>query len=152
ERDEQSTYQRLLEHNAIVRRAIADYRGREVKTIGDAFLVVFRSALDAVDCALAIQNAFADYNVARDPSATILLRIGIHLGDILTTPNDIFGDGVNVLARIQPLAAPGGICVTDAVFALVRKRFELRVERVEGMELKLKNIALAPTVYHLNSR
>lgn len=150
ERDEQHAYAKLVEHNGIVRTAITNYRGREIKTIGDAFLVIFRSALDGVDCALAIQRAFAEYNVDRNDTDKILLRIGLHLGDILITHNDVFGEGVNIVARIQPLAEPGGICVSEAVYIHVRKKFELKVERVEGVDLKLKNIAVAPDIYHLN--
>jgi len=150
ERDEERAYAQLLDHNKIVRNAIANYRGREIKTIGDAFLVTFRSAFDAVECALAIQRAFTEYNADKDVTDRILLRIGIHLGDILVTSNDVFGEGVNIVSRIQPLAEPGGICVSEAVFMQVRKKFELKVERVEGVDLKLKNIATAPDVYHLN--
>ena len=150
ERDEQGGYAKLLAHNEIVRTTMANYRGREIKTIGDAFLVTFRSAFDAVECALAIQRAFTEYNADKDVTDRILLRIGIHLGDILVTSNDVFGEGVNIVSRIQPLAEPGGICVSEAVFMQVRKKFELKVERVEGVDLKLKNIATAPDVYHLN--
>ena len=148
--NEHRTYEKLLAHNEIVRASIANYRGREIKTIGDAFLVIFRSALDAVDCALAIQRAFTEYNADKDDADKILLRIGIHLGDILITKSDVFGEGVNILARIQPLAQPGGICVSEAVFIHVRKKFELKVERIGSADLKLKNIAVAPDVYHLN--
>ena len=148
--DEPLTYEKLLAHNQIVRATIANYRGREIKTIGDAFLVIFRSALDAVDCALAVQRAFAEYNTGKEDADTILLRIGIHLGDVLITNNDVFGDAVNVLARIQPLARPGGICVSEAVYIHVRKKFELNVERIGSADLKLKNIAVAPDVYRLN--
>ncbi len=148
--DEPLTYEKLLAHNQIVRATIANYRGREIKTIGDAFLVIFRSALDAVDCALAVQRAFAEYNTGKEDANTILLRIGIHLGDVLITNNDVFGDAVNVLARIQPLARPGGICVSEAVYIHVRKKFELNVERIGSADLKLKNIAVAPDVYRLN--
>ncbi len=150
ERDEQHTYAKLLKHNAIVRAEIANYRGREIKTIGDAFLVIFRSALDGVDCALGIQRAFKEFNLDKDEADQILLRIGLHLGDILITSNDVFGEGVNIVARIQPLAEPGGICVSEAVYIHVRKKFELKVERVEGVDLQLKNIAAAPDIYHLN--
>lgn len=148
--DEQLTYAKLLAHNQIVRATIASYRGREIKTIGDAFLVIFKSAVDGVDCALAIQRAFAEYNADKEDVNRILLRIGIHLGDILITNNDVFGEAVNILARIQPLAEPGGICVSEAVFIHVRKKFELKVERIGSADLKLKNIAVAPDVYRLN--
>jgi adenylate cyclase len=150
EHDEQRTYAKLLEHNKIVRAEIAKYRGREIKTIGDAFLVIYRSALDAVKCAIAIQSALAEYNLAKDDADRILIRIGVHLGEVMITANDVFGDGVNIAARIEPLAEPGGICVTGEVFALVRKKIKLRFERLEGVQLK--NIAIAPDIYRIDLR
>lgn len=150
ERDEQRTYAKLLEHNKIVRVEIAKHRGREIKTIGDAFLVIYRSALDAVNCAIAIQRALAECNLAKDGTDKILIRIGVHLGEVMITANDVFGDGVNIAARIEPLAEPGGICVTGEVFALVRKKIELKFERLEGVQLK--NIAIAPDIYRIEMR
>ena len=150
ERDEQRTYAKLLEHNKIVRAEIAKHRGREIKTIGDAFLVIYRSALDAVNCAIAIQRALAECNLAKDGTDKILIRIGVHLGEVMITANDVFGDGVNIAARIEPLAEPGGICVTGEVFALVRKKIELKFERLEGVQLK--NIAIAPDIYRIHMR
>ena len=150
ERDEQRTYAKLLEHNKIVRVEIAKHRGREIKTIGDAFLVIYRSALDAVNCAIAIQRALAECNLAKDGTDKILIRIGVHLGEVMITANDVFGDGVNIAARIGPLAEPGGICVTGEVFALVRKKIELKFERLEGVQLK--NIAIAPDIYRIHMR
>ncbi|MDA8110529.1 MAG: adenylate/guanylate cyclase domain-containing protein [Betaproteobacteria bacterium] len=147
ERDEARAYAKLVEHNRIMRGAIAAHRGREIKTIGDAFLVIFRSALDAVDCGLAAQRAFADYNLGKDEADRILVRIGIHLGDVLVTGNDVFGDGVNVAARIEPHAEPGGICISEPVFEMVRKKIQLEVTRLEG--IRLKNIALAPELYRI---
>lgn len=147
ERDEAHAYSSLLEHNNILRTAIAEHRGREIKTIGDAFLVVFRSAIDAVDCALAIQRALTDYNAEKEPADRTMVRIGVHLGDILVTSNDVYGDGVNVCSRIVPLADPGGICVTETVFALVRKKLEFNLERVDGVNLK--NITAAPDIYRI---
>jgi class 3 adenylate cyclase len=148
--DEQRTYAKLLEHNKIVRAEIAKYRGREIKTIGDAFLVIYRSALDAVKCAIAIQRALAEYNLAKDDADKILIRIGVHLGEVMITANDVFGDGVNIAARIEPLAEPGGICITGEVFALVRKKIKLKFERLDGVQLK--NIAIAPDIYRINMR
>ena len=150
ERDEQRTYAKLLEHNKIVRAEIAKHRGREIKTIGDAFLVIYRSALDAVNCAIAIQRALAECNLAKPGTDKILIRIGVHLGEVMITANDVFGDGVNIAARIEPLAEPGGICVTGEVFALVRKKIELKFERLEGVQLK--NIAIAPDIYRIHMR
>jgi class 3 adenylate cyclase len=145
--DESGTYARLVEHNRIMRAAIAAHRGREIKTIGDAFLVIFRSARKAVDCALAAQRGFADYNAGKAEDQRIRVRIGIHFGDVLLTASDVFGDGVNVAARIEPLAAPGGICVSEPVFEMVRDKIRLDVEEIEGATLK--NIAEPPKLYRI---
>jgi len=148
ERDEKIAYARLLEHNSIIRTAIAHHRGREIKTIGDAFLVVFRSVIDAVDCALSIQRAFKDRNLIKEDADKILIRIGVHLGDVLITSNDVYGDGVNVAARIEPLAEPGGICISGEAFAIVRKKLEFDVEQLA--DVNLKNITSAPEVYRIH--
>lgn len=148
ERDEKATYTKLVEHNSIIRTSIAHHRGREIKTIGDAFLVVFRSAIDAVDCALSIQRAFKDRNLIKEDAEKILIRIGVHLGDVLITSNDVYGDGVNVVARIEALADPGGICVSGEAFAIVRKKLEFDVEQLAGVNLK--NITSAPEVYRIH--
>jgi class 3 adenylate cyclase len=145
--DESGTYARLVDHNRIMREAIAANRGREIKTIGDAFLVIFRSARRAVDCALAAQRGFADYNAGKREDERILVRIGIHFGEVLLTPSDVFGDGVNVAARIEPLAVPGGICVSDAVLERVRKKLPLNAQSLEGVVLK--NIARPPKLYRI---
>lgn len=150
ERDEPGTYQRLLIHNEIIRSAIENHQGREVKTIGDAFLIVFSSVMSAVDCAISIQETLTDYNENRIESEKILIRIGVHLGDVLITDDDIYGDGVNVTARIEPLADPGGICVSEEVYTLVRKRIELQVEQLENPSLK--NISVAPRIYKVHFR
>ena len=147
EQDEALAYTKLLEHNQIIRAEITKYRGREIKTIGDAFLVTFRSAIDAVDCALAIQRSFTDFNGNRPEKDRILIRIGIHLGDVLIVEDDVYGDGVNVAARIEPLAEPGGICVSEPVFEMVRKKIQLDVQRLN--EPQLKNIETAPNIYKI---
>jgi class 3 adenylate cyclase len=112
--------------------------------------VIYRSALDAVNCAIEIQRALAEYNLAKEGTDKILIRIGVHLGEVMITANDVFGDGVNIAARIEPLAEPGGICVTGEVFALVRKKIALKFERLEGVQLK--NIAIAPDIYQIHMR
>ena len=145
--DESGAYARLVEHNRIMRAAIAAHRGREIKTIGDAFLVIFRSAHHAVDCAFAAQRGFADYSAGRPNDEKILVRIGIHLGEVLLTDSDIFGDDVNLVARLEPLAAPGGICVSEPVFAIVRKKVRLDAQPLEGATLK--NIAEPPKLYRI---
>ena len=147
ERDEQRAYQMLLEHNNIVRAAIVKYRGREIKTIGDAFLVVFRSANDAVDCAISIQRSLSEFSANKAEADKVMIRIGVHLGEVMVTTNDVYGDGVNIAARIEPLAEPGGICVSGEVYAVVRKKVDLKLERLEGVQLK--NIAIAPDIYRI---
>ncbi len=147
ERDEQRTYRMLLEHNNIVRAAVVKFRGREVKTIGDAFFVVFRSAADAVDCAISVQRSFMEFNANKEDADKIMIRVGIHLGEVMITANDVFGDGVNIAARIEPLAEPGGICLSGEVYSVVRKKIEYKFEQLEGV--KLKNIAIAPDIYRI---
>jgi len=147
ERDEQRAYRMLLEHNNIVRAAVVKFRGREVKTIGDAFFVVFRSAADAVDCAISIQRSFMEFNANKEDADRIMIRVGIHLGEVMITANDVFGDGVNIAARIEPLAEPGGICLSGEVYSVVRKKIEYKFEQLEGV--KLKNIAIAPDIYRI---
>jgi len=148
ERDEARAYAKLMEHNQIMRSMIKAHNGREIKTIGDAFLVIFKSAIDAVDCALAMQRAFSDFNLGKEEKDRLLVRIGIHIGDVLITSNDVFGDGVNITARIEPYAEPGGICISEPVFAMVRKKLQLEVSMVDGA--KLKNIAVAPELYRIH--
>ena len=147
ERDEQRTYRMLLEHNNIVRAAVVKFRGREVKTIGDAFFVVFRSAADAVDCAISIQRSFIEFNANKEDADRIMIRVGIHLGEVMVTANDVFGDGVNIAARIEPLAEPGGICLSGEVYSVVRKKIEYKFEQLQGVTLK--NIAIAPDIYRI---
>jgi class 3 adenylate cyclase len=149
ERDETGAYRKLQLHNEIVRRDLAAHRGREIKTIGDAFLVLFASAQDAVTCALSIQRAFAEYNTTREGDDRIMIRIGVHLGDVIVTKDDVFGDGVNVAARIEPLAEPGGVCISDAVYMSVRKHLSVEVDRVDDSGVKLKNISMRPDLYRL---
>jgi class 3 adenylate cyclase len=147
ERDEQRAYRMLLEHNNIVRAAVVKFRGREIKTIGDAFFVVFRSAADAVDCAISIQRSLMEFNANKEDPDKILIRVGIHMGEVMVTANDVFGDGVNIAARIEPLADPGGICLSGEVYSMVRKKIEYKFEKLEGVQMK--NIAVAPDLYRV---
>ena len=145
--DESGAYARLVEHNRIMRAAIAAHRGREIKTIGDAFLVIFRGAVNAVQCALAAQRGFAEYNAGKRDDERIMVRIGVHVGEVILTRSDVFGDDVNLVARIEPLAAPGGICVSEPVLKIARNKLKLDVDPVEGATLK--NIASPPKLYRI---
>lgn len=119
--------------------AVAEYRGRIVKMMGDGALVEFASAVDAVECALAIQVAMADHNAARPDREPIEFRIGVNLGDIVVDGDDIFGDGVNVAARLESQAPRSGILVSDSVHAQVRGK--VGVAFTDAGHLSLKNIA-----------
>ena len=123
----------LRRHNELLRPLFLKDNGREIKTIGDAFLVEFDSALDAVQCAIEIQTALRKLN--GEPSISednkIRIRIGVHLGDVIHSDNDVFGDAVNIASRIQPLAGPEGICVSEQVFHQVGNKISLEFQRVE---------------------
>jgi adenylate cyclase len=119
QRDEALAMRLLDEQRQLIRPLLARYRGREVKTTGDGFLVEFGSALDAVRCAMDVQSALGQLNADRREDGRLLVRIGIHLGDVIHSGADVAGDAVNVASRIEPLAPPGGICVTAQVYASV---------------------------------
>jgi adenylate cyclase len=114
--DEQGTLGRLRAIRAeLLDPSIAAHNGRMVKTTGDGFLVEFTSTVDALHCAGEIQAQMAERNVALTPESRIDFRIGIHQGDIVVEDGDIFGDGVNIAARLESIAEPGGICVSARV-------------------------------------
>ncbi|MCB1314066.1 MAG: adenylate/guanylate cyclase domain-containing protein [Sedimentitalea sp.] len=125
------------------RPAVARHNGRIVKLMGDGAPVEFASVVDAVGCAIAIQRAAADDT---GPSAGIALRIGVNLGDIITQDDDIFGDGVNIAARLEQLARPGGICISSVVNESIGSRITEPFE--DGGTVSVKNIARPLRVYH----
>lgn len=134
--DEAGTHAALRRHRAAVFEPIvAENHGRIVKLIGDGTLVEFASVVDAVKCALAIQR-FPATTAATDPKIT--LRIGVNLGDIIVEGDDIYGDGVNLAARLEPLAEPGGVCVSSIVNESVGNRIDISFE--DGGEVHVKNI------------
>ena len=132
--DESSTMQMLEDHRRLLRPYFTSHGGREVKTIGDAFLVEFGSALDAVLCAIAIQNMMHDRRVAR--GGMLSLRIGVHVGDVIESGNDILGDAVNIASRIQPLAEPGGVCISGSVHEQVRNKLPHSLDKIATPHLK----------------
>lgn len=137
--DEVGTLRRLAGHYRDVRRCVRIYAGKEIKTIGDGMLISFDSALAALNCALAIQQDQAARNDGGDPNDRFRIRIGIHLGDVEVRGSDLFGDGVNLAARVQGLAPSGGVAVTAAVRAQVHGRLR-ELLRPIGVQT-LKNIA-----------
>ncbi|HEX9323621.1 MAG TPA: adenylate/guanylate cyclase domain-containing protein, partial [Xanthobacteraceae bacterium] len=146
--DEEGTHVRLKEHlRALVDPCIAEHRGRVVKTTGDGMLAEFGSVVDAVRCALHVQRGMAERNKDLPPERRIEFRIGINLGDIILDAGDIFGDGVNVAARIEALAEPGGICLSDDVQRQVRGKLDASFE--DAGEQRLKNIARPVRVFRV---
>ena len=129
---------------------IAEHKGRIVKTTGDGLLVEFASVVDALRCATEMQRAMAERNDPMTPDRRIQFRIGIHQGDIVVEDGDIFGDGVNVAARLEGLAEPGGICVSARVQEDAAGRLDLAFEDMGEQELK--NIARAVRVYRVGPR
>jgi class 3 adenylate cyclase len=125
----------LEEHRTLVRAALPRYRGREVKTIGDAFLLEFTNALDATACAIELQRVVRKRNRVRRESP-IQLRIGIHVGDLVSVSGDVFGDAVNIASRIEPLAEPGGICVSQQVYDQVWNKVPVKMAEVPNPPLK----------------
>ena len=124
--DEEGTLARLKAHRReLIDPQIAHHRGRILKTTGDGLLVEFASVVDAVRCATQVQSGMIARNADVRPGQRIELRIGINLGDIIVDGDDIFGDGVNVAARLEAFANPGGICVSRKVREEVRNKLEL---------------------------
>jgi TolB-like protein/class 3 adenylate cyclase/Tfp pilus assembly protein PilF len=147
QRDEALALELLEEHRALLRPAFVKHQGREIKTIGDGFLVEFGSAVAAVSCAVEIQRALARRNSEALPDRLCEVRIGIHLGDVLRRGDDIMGDGVNIAARVEPLADSGGIAITQQVFDQVFNKIPQALVRVGNIQLK--NIQRPIEVYRI---
>jgi len=137
--DEEGTHFRLKEHlRVLVDPSIAEHRGRVVKNTGDGVLVEFGSVVDALRCALNVQRGMTERNKNLPPDERIEFRIGINVGDIILDSGDIFGDGVNVAARLEGLAEPGGICLSDDAQRQLRGKLDIAFE--DAGEHRLKNI------------
>jgi len=138
QKDESLALELLGEHQWLVRQSLTKHGGREVKTIGDAFLVEFPSALEAVRCACEVQSSLHDRNVGCEPKRKVVIRVGVHVGDVLHAEDgkDVFGNSVNIASRIEPLADPGGICVTEQVHDLVKSSRDFEFENLGEHDLK----------------
>ncbi len=147
QRNESLSLALVEEQRRIIRPILSRHGGNEVKTMGDAFLVEFPSALEAVRCAYDIQRATREFNVSLPDEKRIHLRVGIHLGDVIESTGDISGDAVNVASRIEPLAEDGGVCFTSQVHDQVRGKFELPL--VSLGPKALKNVSLPVEVYKM---
>jgi adenylate cyclase len=134
--DEELTLQLLELKRRLAKPLLEKHRGRLIKTIGDAFMVEFRSAVDAVRCAVALQQALHDHNATVPAGRQLHIRIGIHMGDVLRSGDDLLGDTVNIAARVEPHADADGVSMTQAVYEQVRNRIEYRIEAQGIVELK----------------
>jgi adenylate cyclase len=147
-RDEERTLAELkVLRKTLLDPSIASHRGRIVKTTGDGLLIEFASAVDAIRCAVEVQRAMVEHNVDVPPELKIEFRIGIHIGDIIIEDDDIFGDGVNIAARLEGIAQPGGVCISDDAHRQIRAKVEIALEDM-GMQT-LKNIADPMHVWHV---
>jgi non-specific serine/threonine protein kinase len=136
----------LLEvHRQLLRPLFQKHRGNEVETIGDAFFVEFKSALEAVSCAVEIQKMLRQRNSKVEQEMQIILRIGLHVGDVIHIGKHVHGDGVNIAARLEPLSPPGGICLSEDVVRQIKNKIELPVRNL-GTQ-KLKNIESPVEIY-----
>jgi adenylate cyclase len=137
--DEVGTLKGLTERRAILDRIIGEHRGRIANMAGDSVLAEFGSAVEAVQCAVKAQSALAEVNAALPPDRRINFRIGVHIGDVMVRAGDLFGDGVNIAARLQTLAEPGAVCISGATYDQVRKVLpmtfvDLDVQKVKNIE------------------
>src|ERR1700744_105775 len=139
--DEERTLSRLRGlRSDLIDPAIAAHRGRIVKRTGDGALVEFRSVVDAVRCAIEVQNAMVERNAGLPQERRIIFRIGIHLGDVVEeSDGDLMGDGVNIAARLEGIAEPGAICLSEDAYRQVKGRLDLAVTDLG--QIQLKNIA-----------
>jgi TolB-like protein/class 3 adenylate cyclase len=146
--DEEGTHERLKAHfRELIDPKIAEHRGRTVKNTGDGLLAEFPSVVDAVRCAAEIQRGMLDREPEVPDERRIRFRIGVNLGDVIAEENDIFGDGVNIAARLEALADPGGICVSRVVRDQVRDKLDYTFEDLG--EQQVKNIARPVRVYRV---
>lgn len=144
--DEEGTLARLKAHRReLIDPKIAEHTGRVVKTTGDGILVEFASAVDAVRCAIGFQRGMAERNTGVMQNQRIEFRIGVHVGDVITEDGDILGDGVNIAARLEGIAEPGGICISEDAHRQVRGKLDAPFEDKGNQQLK--NIASPVRVY-----
>lgn len=139
QRNESLSLALVEEQRKLIRSIFPRHHGREVKTIGDAFLIEFPSALDAVRCAFDIQRAMREFNITLAEDKRIHLRIGLHLGDVVDSEGDISGDAVNVASRIEALAEDAGVCLTRQIYDHVNGKFELPLLSLGSRQLKNVN-------------
>ncbi len=127
--DEAGTARAVREHRDAARPLVTTRGGRIVKTMGDGLLLEFPSVVDAVQCAVAIQQLMVERNAETADGRKIVYRVGVHLGDVLIEGDDILGEGVNIAARLEAICEPGGVLVSGSVYEHVRGRVEIEIRR-----------------------
>jgi adenylate cyclase len=146
--DEEGTLASLTAHRTeLIEPCIAEHRGRVVKTTGDGLLAEFASVVDAVCCAVAFQEGMRERNGDIPEDRRIQFRIGINLGDVIVQDDDVFGDGVNIAARLEGLAEPNGVCVSDMVHQSVRSKLDLSFDDLGPQ--RVKNIGDPVHAFHI---
>ncbi len=148
QKNEPLALQLLDQYRKVMRSAFPKYGGTEIKTMGDGFLIEFSSAIEAVRGAVEIQQTLAGLNSTTPPEKRVLIRIGIHVGDIIHEGKDIVGDGVNIASRIEPMAEPGGICISRQVYDQVQNKLEVPIESM-GLR-NVKNVATPVQLYKIH--
>lgn len=145
-KDEAATMRMLASHNQIMDESVAKHGGHVIKTVGDAYLVSFESVVNASHCAFDIQKRLHEHNEqATSEDEKIVIRIGVHLGDVIVKDKDVFGDGVNIAARIQSLTSPGGVCISEDAARQMRGKLDYPMLKLgKGA---LKNIEMPVTIY-----
>lgn len=145
QRNESLALRMLRKHQSLVRPVFVRYRGREIKTMGDAFLVEFDSALDATNCGIEVQKVLHSYSARA--ARKLLVRIGIHIGDVVHQNGDVLGDAVNIASRIEPLAEGGQVCISEQVYDQVRNKIPYGLIKLDSQNLK--NVAFPIDVYRV---
>ena len=147
--DEARTVQDLKGHQAVVLPMIGQFGGRIIDTAGDGILAEFNSVANAVECAVAMQDTMRTRNAETEAHRKMQYRIGINLGDVIYDESRIYGDGINIAARLESLAEPGGICISSKVYEDVRGKIDLSYDDMG--EQQLKNIAQSVRCYRVNA-
>ncbi len=135
-RDEGTALELLRRYRSVLNSVFPRYQGRVVKTMGDGFLVEFASAVEAVNCAVELQEEMGRFNASLADDRRVMVRVGIHVGDVVHSGDDVLGDAVNIASRVEPQAEPGGICVTRQVFDQVEGKVGWRMDSLGQRELK----------------